>query len=79
MIKHGHIIVLVMLVMTIINTYNLEGWVGRLSPYHILGRLSRRKSKKKRGGGGGGGGGAQPYSIAFGGVFPNITEAILVD
>ena len=26
-----------------------------------------------------GGGGAQPHSIAFGGVFPNITEAILVD
>ena len=25
------------------------------------------------------GGGAQPHSIAFGGVFPNITEAILVD
>ena len=24
-------------------------------------------------------GGAQPHSIAFGGVFPNITEAILVD
>ena len=23
--------------------------------------------------------GAQPHSIAFGGVFPNITEAILVD
>ena len=29
--------------------------------------------------GGGGGGGAQPHSIDFGGVFPNITEAILVD
>ena len=27
----------------------------------------------------GGGGGAQPHSIAFGGVFPNIIEAILVD
>ena len=27
----------------------------------------------------GGGGGAQPHYIAFGGVFPNITEAILVD
>ena len=26
-----------------------------------------------------GGGGAQPHSVAFGGVFPNITEAILVD
>ena len=26
-----------------------------------------------------GGGGAQPHSIAFGGVFPNIIEAILVD
>ena len=25
------------------------------------------------------GGGAQPHSIAFGGVFPNIIEAILVD
>ena len=25
------------------------------------------------------GGGAQPHSIAFGGVFPNTTEAILVD
>ena len=25
------------------------------------------------------GGGAQPHSVAFGGVFPNITEAILVD
>ena len=24
------------------------------------------------------GGGAQPHSIAFGGVFPNITEAILM-
>ena len=24
-------------------------------------------------------GGAQPHSIAFGGVFPNIIEAILVD
>ena len=28
---------------------------------------------------GGGRGGAQPHSIAFGGVFPNITEAILND
>ena len=27
----------------------------------------------------GGWGGAQPHSVAFGGVFPNITEAILVD
>ena len=26
-----------------------------------------------------GGGGAQPHSVAFGGVFPNIKEAILVD
>ena len=26
-----------------------------------------------------GGGGPQPHSIAFGGVFPNITEAILVN
>ena len=26
-----------------------------------------------------GGGEAQPHSVAFGGVFPNITEAILVD
>ena len=25
------------------------------------------------------GGGAQPHSIAFGGIFPNITKAILVD
>ena len=24
------------------------------------------------------GGGAQPHSVAFGGVFPNITEAILM-
>ena len=27
----------------------------------------------------GGGGGAQPHSVAFGGVFHDITEAILVD
>ena len=25
------------------------------------------------------GGGVQPHSIAFGGLFPNITEAILID
>ena len=42
-----------------------------------LGRPSRRKSHKTAdffcmGG-------AQPHSIAFGGVFPNITEAILVN
>ena len=28
---------------------------------------------------GGGGRGAQSHSVAFGGVFPNITENILVD
>ena len=45
---------------------------------HTLGKPSKQKSHKTadifRMGRG-----AQPHSIAFGGVFPNITEAILVD
>ena len=44
-----------------------------------LGKPSTQKSHKTADFFRMGGGGAQPHSIAFGGVFPNIIEAILVD
>ena len=46
---------------------------------HRVKKVTKLRTFSVRGGGGGGGGGAQPHSIAFGGVFPNIIEAILVD
>ena len=44
-----------------------------------LGKPSMQKSHKTADIFRMGGGGAQPHSIAFGDVFPNIIEAILVD
>ena len=53
--------------------------VNRNRNKNNLGKPSIRKSHKSADLFRMGGGGAQPHSIAFGGVFPNITEAILVD
>ena len=57
--------------------YDYKKYRGKTSL--LLGRPSREKSHKTADFFRTGGGGAQPHSIAFGGVFPNITEAILVN
>ena len=57
--------------------------VYEVSSNHLLTILLREASNAKKSQNCGlfpyGGGGSQPHSIAFGGVFPNIIEAILVD